>query len=112
MTNARPATPSEYEAQSQEPQYGEENPIEEIIHHQEEYPSSKFPKSQKKIPSRKLATGNAKIASRKLPKASETSKKKIDAPALPDRPANEEELQDRIADLKEKLKLKSLGDSK
>ena len=74
--------------------------------------SSKFPKAKKKIPSRKIAKGTAKIASRPFPKASEAPKKKNDAPILPDRPANEEDRQDRISTLKEKLKLKSLGNSK
>ena len=73
-------------------------------------PSRKFPKSKTKIPSRKFAKGTAKIASRPIPKAPAKASKKPEAPALPDRPTNEAERQDRIKTLKEKLK--SLGDSK
>jgi len=75
-------------------------------------PSSKFPKSKKKIPSRKLAKGTVKNASRKFPNASKAASKKPESPTLPDRPTNEAERQDRIATLKEKLNLKSLGDLK
>jgi hypothetical protein len=73
-------------------------------------PSRKFPKSKTKIPSRKFAKGTAKIASRPFPKAPAKASKKPEAPALPDRPTDEAERQDRIKTLKEKLK--SMKDSK
>jgi hypothetical protein len=73
-------------------------------------PSRKFPKSKKKIPSRKFPKGTAKIASRKFAKAPAAASKKPDAPALPDRPTDEAERQDRIKTLKKKLK--SMDDSK
>jgi hypothetical protein len=73
-------------------------------------PSRKFPKSKTKIPSRPFAKGTAKIASRKSAKALEAPSEQAVTPALPDRPANEEARQARIATLKEKLK--SMGESK
>ena len=74
-------------------------------------PSRKFPKSKTKLPSRKVAKGTAKIAARKSAKEPAAATKKPDeAPALPDRPTNEEARKDRIKTLKGKLK--SLGESK
>ncbi len=73
-------------------------------------PSRKFPKSKTKIPSREFAKGTAKIASRKFAKAPKVAREKPVTTALPDRPANEEARQARIATLKESLK--SMGESK
>ena len=73
-------------------------------------PSRKFPKSKTKLPSRKVAKGTAKIAARKSAKEPAAATKKPEAPALPDRPTNEEARQDRRKTLKEKLK--SVGESK
>ena len=72
-------------------------------------PSRKFAKSKTKIQSRKVAKGTAKIASRPFPKAPAATSKEPEAPALPDRPTNEAERQDRIETLKKKLK--SLDDT-
>ena len=73
-------------------------------------PSRKFAKSKTKIQSRKVAKGTAKIASRPFPKVPAAASKKPEVPALPDRPTNEAERQDRIKTLKKKLK--SMGGSK
>jgi hypothetical protein len=66
-------------------------------------PSRKFPSSKTKFPSRKLAQGTAKIASRQFSRAPEASRKKTDASVPLDRPFNEDERQDRLAALKEKV---------
>jgi hypothetical protein len=84
--------------------YGK-NPIKEVPNHQEEIPSSTFPKSKSKIPSRKIAKGTGKIASRK----SAEGQKPVPTGLL-ERPADENARQDRIADLK--AKLKALDESK
>ncbi len=73
-------------------------------------PSKNFPKSKTKLPSRKVAKKTAKIAARKSAKEPAAVTKKPEAPALPDRPTDEETRQDRIKTLKGKLK--SLGESK
>ena len=74
-------------------------------------PSNKLPKSKKKILSSKFPKSKKKLPSRKFSNAPKAATGKPIAPALPARPANEEELQERIAALKEKLARKSLGDS-
>jgi hypothetical protein len=68
-------------------------------------PSSTFPKTQSKIPSRKIAKGTGKILSRKSAEG-----QKPEPMGLLERPADENARQDRIADLK--AKLKSLDESK
>ncbi len=73
-------------------------------------PSKKFSTAKKKIPSRKFPKSKTKIPSRKFPKALAAASKKPVAPALPDRPTDEAERQDRIKALKKKLK--SMDDSK
>jgi hypothetical protein len=70
-------------------------------------PSSTFPKSQSKIPSRKIAKGTGKIPSRKSAEG-----QKPEPTGLQKRPVDENARQDRIADLKAKLKMKSLDELK
>ena len=72
--------------------------------------SKKFSTAKKKIPSRKFAKSKTKIPSRKFATAPAPASKKPEAQALPDRPTDEAERQDRIKTLKKKLK--SLGVSK
>ena len=67
-------------------------------------PSRKFPTAKKKIPSRKFPKSKTKLPSRKVAKGTAKIAAKPEAPALPDRPTNDEARQDRIKTLKEELK--------
>jgi hypothetical protein len=68
-----------------------------------------FSKSKSKIPSRGFAKGTAKIPSRKFSTAMKPDVKP-EAPVLLERPTDEKARQDRLANLKSKLKLTPASD--
>lgn len=71
--------------------------------------SGAFPKAKSKLASKKFAKGTTRLASRPA-KAPKAASKKPDTPPLLDRPAGEKALQDRLANLKRKLKLRPASD--
>ncbi|MCE9604931.1 MAG: hypothetical protein K8U03_08525 [Planctomycetia bacterium] len=68
-------------------------------------PSRKFSTTKKKIASRGFSKAKTKIPSRGFTKAPR-AEKKMEAPVLMDRPADEQARQKRVADLKAQAKLK------
>jgi hypothetical protein len=73
--------------------------------------SRPFPNSERKIPSRKISQTTTKIQERQSVNEAETSHDKPIKPALLARPLTEADRRERVDAIRDKLKLKPMGES-